>query len=92
LIKPLEWHKNEKPLLSNSTRKPIARKVMATTATIPGEAGVTSVHVNGGRSYGMTPMNGGCSDGAAPTKGGLICVRSYRFKNTIECQKTNQDS
>ena len=45
-----------------------------------------------GRSYGMTPVNGGCSSGAAPTKGGLICVRSYHFKNTIECQKTNQDS
>ena len=65
---------------------------MATTATNPGEAGVISVRVNGGLSYGMTPVNGGYSDGAAPTKGGLICVRSYRFKNTIECQKTNQDS
>ncbi len=53
---------------------------------------VTSIHVNGGGSYGPALVNQGYSNGTAPQKGGLLRSWPYSFQNTIECQKTNKDS
>ena len=56
-VKPLERPRHEKPSLSNLTRKPKARKVEARKPTKPGETRVTSIRMNGGRSYGPALIN-----------------------------------
>ena len=83
-----EWE----AIVEQFDEKAKARNAVASKPNKPGETCMTSIHVNGGGSYGPALVNGGCSNGTAPKKGGLLRSWPYSFQNTIECHKTKKDS
>jgi hypothetical protein len=64
--------RNEKPSLSDSTRKPKPERLQLKKPTKLGETFVTSIRVNGGGSYRPALVNQNCFDGTVPKRGRLL--------------------
>ena len=82
-----EWE----AIVEQFDKKDKARKAVVSQPIKPGEARVTSIRVNGGRSYGPALVNQGCSNGTTPQKGGLLRSWPYGFWNAMECLETEKD-